>query len=103
MARLLIGLIDLFVGLAEIVLGLRVLFRLFAAIGNVQFVQWVYNASDTLLEPIRGVFPVGHIGNGHVLDFTALFGMLVYALLGVVLVAILRVLTPSRATSKVKK
>lgn len=103
MSRLLTGLIDLFVGLAEIVLGLRVLFRLFAANGNVQFVQWVYNASDTLLSPFRGIFPVGHIAGGHVLDFTALFGMLIYALLGVVIVAILRALTPSETVAKTKK
>lgn len=96
MTRLLTGLIDLFVGLAEIVLGLRVLLRLFAANGSVDFVQWVYNTSNTLLEPFRGIFPAGHIAGGHVLDFTALFGMLIYALFGMVLVAILRMLEPSK-------
>lgn len=83
------GLIDLFFTLAEIVLGLRVLFRLFAANANVPFVQWIYNTSDSLLSPFRSIFPVGHIGNGHVLDFSALFGMLIYALFAVVLLAML--------------
>lgn len=102
MTRLFTSLIDLFVGLAEICLGLRVIFRLFAA-NHVQFVTWVYNTSDSLLSPFRGIFPSTSIGNGHVLDFTALFGMLIYALFGIVLVAILRALTPHKAAPKSKK
>lgn len=98
-ARLFTGLINLFVGLAEICLGLRVLFRLFAANPGVQFVQWIYSTSDTLLSPFRGIFPAGRIAGGHVLDFTALFGMLIYALFGVVLVAILRALAPSKTAT----
>lgn len=101
MVRLFNGLVDLFVGLAEICLALRIIFRLFAA-NNVQFVDWVYQTSDTLLSPFRGIFPSSNIGNGHVLDFTALFGMLIYALFGVVLGYILRALTRPKTVSKKK-
>lgn len=100
--RLFTGLINLFVGLAEICLALRVIFRLFAA-NNVQFVDWVYSTSNTLLSPFRGIFPAERITGAHVLDFTALFGMLIYALFGVILVAILRALTPARVAKKTKK
>lgn len=103
MFRLLASLIDLFVGLAEIDLGIRVILRLFAANPDVSFVQWIYNTSDTLLQPFRGIFPAGHVVGGHLLDFTALFAMLIYALLGVVLTAILRMLSGSKTAVKTKK
>lgn len=87
MARglLLQRLIDFFVGLAVIILGLRVLFRLFGANASAGFVEWVYDASDVLLAPFRGIFPVAEIDPGNVLDFPALFAILMYAILGYIL------------------
>lgn len=87
MARglLLQRLIDFFVGLAEVILGLRVIFRLFGANAGAGFVDWVYSTSDVLLSPFRGIFPVAEISPGHVLDIPALFAMLMYALIGYVL------------------
>lgn len=96
-------LIRLFVSLAEICLGLRVIFRLFGA-NHIQLVQWVYQSSDNLLEPFRGIFKSQSVLTGsHILDFTALFGMLVYAFLGAVLTATLRALKPPKHHSKSKK
>ncbi len=39
--RFVLGLINFFIGLAEIILGLRVILRLFAANPDAGFVQWV--------------------------------------------------------------
>lgn len=81
------SLIGFFVGLAEIILGFRVIFRLFAANSATPFVDWVYRTSDNLMAPFRGMFPTEHLSdNGHVLDFSAIFAMLVYAFIGYLLI-----------------
>jgi hypothetical protein len=43
------GLIRFIVGLAEAVLVLRIILRLFAANPSASFVHWVYETSNTLL------------------------------------------------------
>lgn len=79
---LLTGLISLVIGLTEAVLVLRIVLRLFAANPTASFVHWIFTTSDTLLAPFRGVFPNPVIGRSYVLDFTALFALIVYALFG---------------------
>ena len=79
-------LIHLIIGLAEVVLILRIVLRLFAANPTASFVHWTYTTSNTLLEPFRGVFQSGVIDKSYVLDFTALFALIVYGLLGSLLV-----------------
>jgi uncharacterized protein YggT (Ycf19 family) len=80
------SLIYLVVGLAEVVLLLRIVLRLFAANPTASFVHWTYTTSDTLLQPFRGIFPSTVIDKAYVLDFTALFALIVYGLFGSVLV-----------------
>jgi uncharacterized membrane protein YuzA (DUF378 family) len=75
-------LIHLIIGLAEIVLVLRIILRLFAANPSASFVHWTYTTSNTLLEPFRGIFQPGVIDKSYVLDFTALFALIVYGLIG---------------------
>lgn len=82
-------LVDLFVAVAEIILALRVIFRLFAANPSSEFVNWIYQTSGTLMAPFRGIFPSAEVSPGHVLDISALFAMLVYAVLGYVILALL--------------
>jgi uncharacterized protein YggT (Ycf19 family) len=79
-------LIQLIIGLAEIVLVLRIVLRLFAANPTASFVHWIYTTSNTLLEPFRGIFQTGVIDKSYVLDFTALFALIVYGLLGSLLI-----------------
>lgn len=92
--RLLAGLINFFTAVAEIFLGLRVILRLFGANPDVGFVQWVYNSSDALLQPFRGIFPTKAIAPDHVVDFSALFAMLVYGLIGMAFLSLVTWLTP---------
>lgn len=80
------ALIRFIIGLAEVILALRIVLRLFAANPNASFVHWVYSTSNTLLEPFRGIFQPGLIDKSYVLDFTALFALVVYGLLGSLLV-----------------
>lgn len=79
-------LIHLIIGLAEIILILRIIFRLFAANPTASFVHWTYTTSGTLLEPFRGIFQASVIDKSYVLDFTALFALIIYGLLGSLLV-----------------
>lgn len=98
--RLLAGLINFFVAIAQIFLGLRVLLRLFGANDEVAFVQWVYESSGVLLEPFRGIFPTQEVVPGSVIDFSALFAMLIYGLIGLAFLSLVRYLAPRETPKK---
>ncbi len=84
------GLVNLFVGLAEVILVLRVIFRLFDAHATVSFVNWIYNTSAVLLTPFRGIFTDPSVVEPrYVLDLNALFAMAVYAAAGYLLISLL--------------
>ena len=87
------AIINFFVGLAELILGLRVLFLLVGANGNSSFVEWIYRTSTTLISPFRGIFSGQAIGHGHILDFTALFAMVMYAFFGFLLTSLINVIS----------
>lgn len=64
-------------------LSLRIILRLFAANSSTSFVNWVYDTTDTLMAPFRGIFPSPEIRpEGYVLDLPAIFAIIVYALAG---------------------
>lgn len=65
-----------------IVLGLRVFLLAFSANPDTPFVQFIYNTSDTFLQPFRGIFPSKPVGSTGYLDVASLFAMIVYGLLG---------------------
>jgi len=96
--RFVLGLIDFFLGLAEIFLGLRILLRFFGANPDASFVNWIYNSSSVLLQPFRGIFPTTVIGHNHVIDFSALFAMVVYGLIALLFAALVGYVAPSHAT-----
>jgi YggT family protein len=103
--RVVAGLINFFLALVEIFLGLRVLLRFFAANPDNGFVRWVYDSSSTLMEPFRGIFHSAVIGNNHVIDFSAIFAMVVYGLIAMVFAWLANWFSPNRygATTVVKK
>lgn len=89
-ANILVSIINFLIGLAEAILGLRVLFRLFNANAANSFVHWIYQTSSTLMDPFRGIFRASAtLSPGYVLDISALFAMLIYALIGYLLAALL--------------
>jgi uncharacterized protein YggT (Ycf19 family) len=93
-------LIHLIIGLAEIVLVLRIILRLFAANPTASFVHWIYTTSNTLLEPFRGIFQTGVIDKSYVLDFTALFALVIYGLIGALLIYFVDFLDKPTTSSK---
>jgi uncharacterized protein YggT (Ycf19 family) len=89
-ASILVGIVNFFIGLAEAILGLRVIFRLFNANGTSSFVHWIYQTSGTLMDPFRNIFrATATISPGYVLDINALFAMLMYAIIGYLIAALL--------------
>lgn len=101
--NLITRLVDIFVGLVMLVLGLRVLFRLFNANTTAGFVEWIYETSDVIMAPFRGIFPPATIEEGHVLDFSALFAIVVYAILGFLLTSLIASFAPARDSKKNRK
>ena len=65
-------------------LGGRILLRLFSANPQTPFVVWVYNASDFLMIPFRGIFRSVPVTTGGVIDIPALFSIAIYLILGLV-------------------
>lgn len=101
--RFIAGLINFFVAIAEIFLGLRVLLRLFGANSSNAFVQWVYDSSSVLLQPFRGIFPTAEVAPGSVVDFSALFVMLVYGLIGMAFLWLANWMTPTERVVETRK
>jgi uncharacterized protein YggT (Ycf19 family) len=98
--RFVLGLINFFLALVELFLGLRVILRFFGANPDNGFVQFIYNSSGALMQPFRGVFPTETIGNNHVVDFSALFAMVVYGLIALAFAALASWLTPAVVVKK---
>lgn len=84
-SAILVGFIDFLFGLIEGLLGLRVILKLFGANASAPFVNWVYEISKPLLAPFKGAFPAPALQGGFTIEFTALFAMLVYGLIGYLL------------------
>lgn len=80
--HMLLSLTDLVIGLIEFLIGLRVILKLFGASANSQFVSWVYETTQPLLQPFVGVFPSPKVDGLFVIEFSALFALVVYALIG---------------------
>lgn len=84
------GVVHFFVGVAELLLLLRVVLRFFNGNPDASFIHWCYTSTQTLLEPLRGVFPHSFdtINRGWVVDYVALFAMAAYAVAGYLAVAL---------------
>lgn len=80
--KLLLPLINAFFTVVESLILLRIMLKLFGASASAPFVQWMYATTDPLLYPFLGMFPSPILTGGFVIEFSAFFGLVVYALLG---------------------
>lgn len=87
-------------GLVETFLGLRFLLRLFNANLSSDFVRWVYENTAPLLQPFVNVFPNTRLEGGFTVEFSTLFAMVIFALIGFLITALVMVLTPSALAKK---
>ena len=78
---------NIFLTLAQAVLGLRLVFSLLNADVNNTFVRWVYAMSEPLLAPIRGIIPPQTYDNSVILEFRVLFAMVAWSVVGYVVMS----------------
>lgn len=98
-----VNLLNFFVAVVEGFLGLRFLLKLFGANPNTGFVDWVYEMSGVLLEPFRGIFPTEVFENKYVFEFSTLFAMLVYAIIGLLLVYLINAIAGTGEETAARK
>ncbi|MCP8615451.1 YggT family protein [Salirhabdus salicampi] len=70
------------IGIAQTILGLRIVLKLFGASTNAPFVQWIYKTSQPLLHPFEGIFPTKVLDGNFIIEFSSLFALLMYSLIG---------------------
>ena len=67
-------------GLVTLGLAIRFVLRLFGANPTVGFVSFIYQSTNPLLEPFKGLFTPQIIQTGIVFEFTTLFAIFIYLL-----------------------
>ena len=68
-------------GIIEALLGLRFFLKLLGASDAAPFVKWIYESAQSLLEPFSNMFPSPTLGI-FIAEFTTIFAMIVYAVVG---------------------
>jgi len=76
----------------ELLLGLRFFLRLAGANAANGFVAFVYQFADIFLAPFKNIFPRSVI-EGSVFEWSTLFAMAIYGILGFALVQLILILT----------
>jgi uncharacterized protein YggT (Ycf19 family) len=76
-----------------VLLGLGFVLRLAGASTDAAFTRWVYRNVDRIMEPFRGMFPTHVVTGRSVIDVSLLFAMIVYALAGIAVHALVAWLT----------
>lgn len=87
------SLLNFLITLVEGFLLLRFVLKLFGANATNGFVSWIYDMSGALLDPFRGIFPQKVFENRYVLEFSTLFAMLIYLIVGMLLLALISAIT----------
>jgi hypothetical protein len=88
-------------GVLEVIMGLRLVFRLLGANQGSDFVMFLYSLSHIFVSPFSGIFNDQTIGNVSVFEISTVIAMLVYALVAWGLAELGKVLlTPSQTPSR---
>lgn len=86
--------INIMLAIVGFLLGLRFILKLFGANPSNDFVNWVYENSSEILGPFRNIFPPANL-DGFVIEFSTIFALLVYGLIGMLAFYIIELLTPN--------
>jgi uncharacterized protein YggT (Ycf19 family) len=92
-AKAVVVLIYAFVLINLVLLTLGFFLRLFGASTDAEFTRWVYRNVERIMEPFRGMFPSHAVSDVSVVDVSLLFAMIVYAIVGIALHALVEWLT----------
>lgn len=94
--------INIVSGIVLTLLGLRFVLKLFGANPANGFVDWIYETSRQLMEPFLGIFPAPRLENGFVLELSTLFAIIIYAIIAMLLVALVQWLIAAGTEQNVK-
>jgi uncharacterized protein YggT (Ycf19 family) len=78
-----------FVIVALVILTLGFFLLLFGANADAPFAEWVYRSLDRVMAPFRGIFKPVPVNGDSVLDTSVLFAMIIYAIVGLALSALI--------------
>ena len=81
--------VNMLIGIVEFALAARLVLEVLGASSSSQFVEWVYTVTDALVQPFSGAFSALAMGNGSVIDVVAIFAMIGYAVIGLVVIQLL--------------
>lgn len=94
------SLVYFLLGVLEVVLGLRFIFRLLGASEGSPFIRFLYDLSHPFVIVFNGIFNDQTIGSTGVFEVSTILAMLIYALIGWGIVSLARVIffanVPSR-------
>ena len=79
---------DVILTLVEFLLSIRFVLLMFKVSSSSQFVSWIYKTSAPLVHPFAGIFQQLKIF-GFVIDFSTLFALIVYGMLGMLIVKLI--------------
>ena len=80
-ARILVLFVYGFAIVCTVILAMAFFLELFNANEGTPFVQWVFRATDRIMQPFRGIFPATEGESGSLFDPSLLFAMFMYWLL----------------------
>src|SRR5580658_7910978 len=81
MFRIIRTLINLVVGIIELLLSIRLIFMFFVVNSGTPFVAWLYRVTAPLVAPFAKILPNWKV-SGFVVDFATVAALIVFALAG---------------------
>jgi uncharacterized protein YggT (Ycf19 family) len=87
LTRLLKSILNIILSIIGTFLGLRIILKLFGANDSAEFVDWIYETTIPLIQPFENIFRTVRIDGRFVIEFSTLFAILVYGLIGSVIFA----------------
>jgi uncharacterized membrane protein YuzA (DUF378 family) len=85
------------VAIIEVLLGLNVVLRLFGALPTFVIFEWVYNLSLPFKSPFDGTFAPIVLSDRFILDLSAIFAMIAYLVIGMILIWIINFIFKSES------
>jgi uncharacterized protein YggT (Ycf19 family) len=92
-SRIVLYLTNVIISIIEFLIGLRIVLKLLGASTSSEFVSWLYDTTQPLLAPFEGMFPSPAIDGLFLIEFSALFALLVYAFIGYLITELVAELT----------
>lgn len=87
LTRLLKAILNFILSIIGTFLAIRIILKLFGANRSAGFVAWIYETTVPLIQPFENIFRTVRIDGRFVIEFSTLFAMLVYGIIGSVIFA----------------